>query len=471
MGYTITVVGLGSGELNQLPLGVYRHLKQQPLVWLRTKEHPVVRELESEGLVFDSFDSIYESSETFEEVYNQIVETLMNKCEEMAITYAVPGHPFVAERTVELLVERGADLHVLGGQSFLDAMFQALQIDPINGFQLLDATALDLERLQVTQHILIGQVYDGFVAGDVKVQLMERYPDEHPVTLVTAAGTTQERIEHIPLFEMDRVAEVNNLTTLYVPPLVDESYLAKDFATLKQIIATLRGPNGCPWDRKQTHESLRKYLLEEAYELIEAINAEDDNAIIEELGDVLLQVMLHAQIGADEGYFDIRDVIGSISEKMVRRHPHVFGDITVENASEVVKNWNTIKQAEKGEKKQSHLDGVLIDQPSLMRAEQLQKKAAQVGFEWDDVSGAFTKLEEELNEWREELGDESELGDVLFSIVNIARYVGLNAEQALEQTNRKFKRRFEYIEVNGDLQQMTLEQMDELWNEAKEKGL
>ncbi|MGA9468255.1 MAG: nucleoside triphosphate pyrophosphohydrolase [Exiguobacterium marinum] len=471
MGYTITVVGLGSGELNQLPLGVYRHLKQQPLVWLRTKEHPVVRELESEGLMFDSFDSIYESSETFEEVYNQIVETLMNKCEEMAITYAVPGHPFVAERTVELLVERGADLHVLGGQSFLDAMFQALQIDPINGFQLLDATALDLERLQVTQHILIGQVYDGFVAGDVKVQLMERYPDEHPVTLVTAAGTTQERIEHIPLFEMDRVAEVNNLTTLYVPPLVDESYLAKDFATLKQIIATLRGPNGCPWDRKQTHESLRKYLLEEAYELIEAINAEDDNAIIEELGDVLLQVMLHAQIGADEGYFDIRDVIGSISEKMVRRHPHVFGDITVENASEVVKNWNTIKQAEKGEKKQSHLDGVLIDQPSLMRAEQLQKKAAQVGFEWDDVSGAFTKLEEELNEWREELGDESELGDVLFSIVNIARYVGLNAEQALEQTNRKFKRRFEYIEVNGDLQQMTLEQMDELWNEAKEKGL
>ncbi|WP_214796668.1 MULTISPECIES: nucleoside triphosphate pyrophosphohydrolase [unclassified Exiguobacterium] len=471
MGYTITVVGLGSGELNQLPLGVYRHLKQQPLVWLRTKEHPVVSELESEGLVFESFDSIYESSDTFEDVYDQIVETLMNKSEEMAITYAVPGHPFVAERTVELLVERGADLHVLGGQSFLDAMFQALQIDPINGFQLLDATALDLERLQVTQHVLIGQVYDGFVAGDVKVQLMERYPDEHPVTLVTAAGTTQERIEHIPLFEMDRMAEVNNLTTLYVPPLTDEAYLAKDFATLKQIIATLRGPEGCPWDRKQTHESLRKYLLEEAYELIEAINAEDDDAIIEELGDVLLQVMLHAQIGADEGYFDIRDVIGAISEKMVRRHPHVFGDVTVEDASDVVKNWNTIKQAEKGEKKQSHLDGVLVDQPSLMRAEQFQKKAAQIGFEWDDVSGAFEKLEEELNEWHEELGDESELGDVLFSIVNIARYVGLNAEQALEQTNRKFKRRFEYIEANGELQQMTLEQMDALWNEAKEKGL
>lgn len=471
MGYTITVVGLGSGELNQLPLGVYRHLKQQPLVWLRTKEHPVVQELEAEGLVFESFDSVYESSDTFEEVYDQIVETLLSKSEEMAITYAVPGHPFVAERTVELLVERGADLHVLGGQSFLDAMFQALRIDPINGFQLLDATALDLERLQVTQHVLIGQVYDGFVAGDVKVQLMERYPDDHPVTLVTAAGTTEERIAHIPLFEMDRMAEVNNLTTLYVPPLVDESYLAKDFATLKQIIATLRGPDGCPWDRKQTHTSLRKYLLEEAYELIEAINAEDDDAIIEELGDVLLQVMLHAQIGEDEGYFDIRDVIGSISEKMVRRHPHVFGDVTVEDASDVLKNWNAIKQTEKGEKKQSQLDGVLVDQPSLMRAEQLQKKAAHVGFEWDDVSGAFEKLEEELKEWHEDLSDESELGDVLFSIVNIARYVGLNAEQALEQTNRKFKHRFEYVEANGDLHQMTLEQMDALWNEAKEKGL
>ena len=137
----------------------------------------------------------------------------------------------------------------------------------------------------------------------------------------------------------------------------------------------------------------------------------------------------------------------------------------------VVKNWNTIKQTEKGEKKQSQLDGVLVDQPSLMRAEQLQKKAAHVGFEWDDVSGAFEKLEEELKEWHEDLSDESELGDVLFSIVNIARYVGLNAEQALEQTNRKFKRRFEYVEANGDLHQMTLEQMDALWNEAKEKGL
>ncbi len=351
MSYGITVVGLGSGELEQLPLGVYRHLKQQPLVWLRTKEHPVVSELEAEGVTFESFDAIYEASDTFEEVYRQIVETLLEKSEELAITYAVPGHPFVAERTVELLVEQGADVTFLGGQSFLDAMFQALRIDPINGFQLLDATALDVERIQVTQHVLIGQVYDGFVAGDVKVQLMERYPDEHIVKLVTAAGTKRERVSEIPLYEMDRVAEVDNLTTLYVPPLTDEAQLAREFSTLKHIIATLRGPGGCPWDRKQTHESLRKYLLEEAYELIEAIDTEDDDAIVEELGDVLLQVMLHAQIGADEGYFDIRDVIGSISEKMVRRHPHVFGDVTVSDADDVVTNWNAIKQVEKGKEK------------------------------------------------------------------------------------------------------------------------
>lgn len=471
MGYGITVVGLGAGELEQLPLGVYRHLIKQPLVWLRTKEHPVVQELEAEGVAFESFDSIYEANDTFEKVYEQIVETLLEKSEEMAITYAVPGHPFVAERTVELLVESGANIQVIGGQSFLDAMFQALQIDPINGFQLLDATALDLERLQVTQHILIGQVYDGFVAGDVKVQLMERYPDDHPVTLVTAAGTKREKMMNIPLYEMDRVAEVDNLTTLYVPPLTDESYLARDFATLKQIIETLRGPEGCPWDRKQTHASLRKYLLEEAYELIEAIDEEDDDAMIEELGDVLLQVMLHAQIGADEGYFDVRDVIGAISEKMVRRHPHVFGEVTVEDANDVVANWNVIKQEEKGEKKQSQLDGVLVHQPALMKAEQLQKKAAQVGFEWDDVSGAFDKLEEELKEWRAQPEDESELGDVLFSIVNVARYFGMNAEQSLERTNRKFKKRFEYIEQQGEIEQMTLEQMDRLWDEAKENGL
>lgn len=471
MGYEITVVGLGSGELEQLPLGVYRHLKQQPFVWLRTQEHPVVSELEAEGIQFKSFDPIYESNDTFEEVYRQIVETLIEQSEEVSITYAVPGHPFVAERTVELLVEQGANVRFLGGQSFLDAMFQALRIDPINGFQLLDATALDVERLQVTQHVLIGQVYDGFVAGDVKVQLMERYPDEHVVKLVTAAGTSRERILEVPLYEMDRIAEVDNLTTLYVPPLTDEIHLGREFATLKHIIATLRGPGGCPWDQKQTHLSLRKYLLEEAYELIEAINEEDDDAIIEELGDVLLQVMLHAQVGADEGYFDIRDVIGAVSEKMVRRHPHVFGDVTVRDADDVITNWNAIKQEEKGEKRKSQLDGVLVTQPGLMRAEQLQKKAAQVGFEWDDVAGAFEKLREELNEWREHPEDEKELGDVLFSVVNVARYFGHNAEQALERTNQKFKRRFEYIEAHGSLTDMTLEQMDRLWDEAKEKGL
>jgi len=471
MSYRITVVGLGAGDLEQLPLGVYRHLKAQPLVWLRTKEHPVVDELVTEGMTFRSFDSIYEANETFEAVYEQIVETLIKMSHETDVTYAVPGHPFVAERTVELLVERNVDLHVLGGQSFLDAMFQTLRIDPIGGFQLLDATALDPERIQVRQHVLIGQVYDGFVAGDVKVQLMERYPDEHPVTLVTAAGTTREHVRTIPLYEMDRLADVDNLTTLYVPPLQDDTYLARDFATLQEIIATLRGPEGCPWDRKQTHESLRKYLLEEAYELIEAIDAQDDDGIIEELGDVLLQVMLHAQIGADDGYFDIRDVIGAISEKMVRRHPHVFGDVKVSHAEEVVTNWNAIKQMEKGEKKSSQLDGVLSNQPALMRAEQLQKKAAHVGFEWEDVTGAFEKLEEELAEWRVDTSDERELGDVLFSIVNIARYFGLNAEQALERTNRKFKRRFEYIETHGKIDEMNLEQMDRLWDEAKENGL
>ena len=198
---------------------------------------------------------------------------------------------------------------------------------------------------------------------------------------------------------------------------------------------------------------------------------EDDDAIVEELGDVLLQVMLHAQIGADEGYFDIRDVIGSISEKMVRRHPHVFGDVTVSDADDVVTNWNAIKQVEKGEKRKSQLDGVLMTQPGLMRAEQLQKKAAQVGFEWDDVQGAFEKLKEELREWRSQPEDERELGDVLFSVVNVARYFKLNAEQALERTNQKFKRRFEYIEANGSLGEMTLEEMDRLWDEAKEKGL
>ncbi len=482
MGNIITVIGLGSGDLDQIPYGVYKRIKQSEHLFLRTKEHPVVKELEAEGVEFESFDQLYVQESAFESVYHEIVERLWEEAEDKSIVYVVPGHPFVAEQTVQLLIEgqekHNTEVEFEGGQSFLDAMFQALRIDPIDGFQLLDGTNLTGDQMNVQQHIIIGQVYDSFIASHVKLILMERYPDDHPVHVVTAAGSSEETIVSIPLFELDRHVELHNLTALYVEPIRDKSKLSREFTQLRHVIRTLRGPDGCPWDKKQTHESLRRYLLEEAYEVIEAIDEQDDDHLTDELGDVLLQVMLHAQIGEDDGYFTIEDVIQALTEKMIRRHPHVFGEDSLETAEEVKETWDEIKKREKGgEDPTSILDGT--DQyPALIRAEKLQKKAAKVGFDWDEVEPIIDKIKEELNEFQEAVETEdqqemeSELGDCLFALVNLCRYYGIDPELALNRTNRKFYNRFRYIEEElkkkgVSFEEVTLEDMDILWEQAK----
>lgn len=478
----ITIIGLGAGDLEQLPLGVYRALKNASPLYLRTKEHPVMTELEQEGLQYTSFDSIYEKHDGFEAVYEEICSSLLKAAEHEEVTYAVPGHPLVAERTVQLLLERASDrgvtIQIGGGQSFLDALFQALKIDPIEGFQLLDGTSLKKDDIEIKQHIIIGQVYDQFVASEVKLTLMDILPYDYEVFIVTAAGSKQEQIRKVPVFELDHEMELNNLTSVYVPPVTDETILYKRFSKLREIIAELRGPNGCPWDKKQTHVSLKKYLIEEAYELIEAINEDDIDHMIEELGDVLLQVMLHAQIGEDDGFFSIEDIIAGISEKMVRRHPHVFGNTTAETEEDVLKNWQDIKREEKGDaEEQSLLEGISKALPNLMAAIEIQKKAAKVGFDWQEVGPAWEKVKEELREFELEAENGSsqivnEFGDILFAMVNIARFYKIDPEEALFLTNQKFKRRFSYVEKKVkesgiEFADFQLEQLDEFWEEAK----
>ncbi len=482
----IRILGLGAGDLDQLPLGVYRALKKAEPLFLRTKEHPVVNELEKEGLVFTSFDSVYEKHDQFQAVYEEICYSLLDEALSKGdITYAVPGHPLVAEQTVQLLLEkapeRGVDIEVGGGQSFLDSLFQALKIDPIDGFQLLDGTSLKKDEMEVKQHLIIGQVYDQFVASEVKLTLMDILPYDYEIYIVTAAGSQSERIQKVPLYELDREMEINNLTSVYIPPVNDESILYKQFSKLRHIIAELRGPDGCPWDKKQTHESLKRYLIEEAYELIEAINEEDIDHMIEELGDVLLQVLLHAQIGEDDGFFTIDDVIERLSEKMVRRHPHVFGHTTAETEEDVLKNWQAIKKEEKGIEDKSILDQVGKSLPNLMAAAEIQKKVAKVGFDWKEVGPAWEKVKEEIREFELEAENNSdkmsnEFGDILFAFVNIARFYNIDPEEALYQTNQKFKRRFSYVEKKvkksgKPFEEFELENLDQFWDEAKEKGL
>ncbi|MFD2045567.1 nucleoside triphosphate pyrophosphohydrolase [Ornithinibacillus salinisoli] len=478
----IDIIGLGAGDIDQLPLGVYKKLiNTENPIFVRTLDHPVIQSLQREGMKFESFDTIYEQQDQFESVYQQIVELLIQHAKRNTdIIYAVPGHPMLAEKTVQLLIEQSeVKTTVLGGQSYLDDLFIALQIDPIEGFQFVDGTSFRRSELTYRQHIVFCQVYDRFIASEVKLALLEDLPADYDVTIIEAAGSTKQVMKKVPLEELDHSMEVSNLTSVYVPP-VPEHLLNHTFNRLREVIAVLRGPNGCPWDQKQTHESLREYAIEEVYELIEAIDDQDDEGIVEELGDNLLQVMLHSQIGEDDGYFTIDDVIRSITDKMIYRHPHVFSTTKVDSVDDVYKNWDALKKEEKGEQRPSILDGVPKQLPSLVKAFKLQKKAAKVGFDWDDVNDIWKKLEEEIEEVKVAIEEgnekeiEKELGDVLFVLANISRYYKINPEVALNLTNQKFISRFSYIErqiqeQGKDMQKTDLEEMDYYWNQAKKR--
>ncbi len=357
MGAGITIAGLGSGDENQLGLGIWRAIQNAKNVYLRTRHHPVVRLLDAERIAYRTFDDAYDRHASFPEVYEAISEELLRLAASGGedILYAVPGHPRVAEMTVRLLEQgcrdRGISCRVMGGESFLDQAFLRLGFDPIEGFQLMDAPDCVADRIWPQAHTLIAQVYDALVASDVKLQLMEVYPDDYPVTVAHALGVAgEERIESVPLYELDRVRGYGNQSLIWVPRSDQEHLRNRSFSRLHEIVAVLRSPGGCPWDREQTHESLRKYLVEETNEVLEAIEQDDPQAMAEELGDVLLQVMLHSQIEEEIGAFSVRDVVQGLNEKLLRRHPHVFGDRKAGNAEEALQMWREVKAEEKRDK-------------------------------------------------------------------------------------------------------------------------
>lgn len=491
----ITVIGLGTGDENQLTLGAWKKLQsagaQTGTLFLRTKEHPMVSLLDHHGLRYETFDAIYEANDAFEAVYEQIAAELIRRAQNSAsqeIVYAVPGHPMVAEKTVQLLREqcsaKGVLLAMMGGESFLDQAFLRLGFDPIEGFQLLDATSLSYSGLNPQLHTLIGQVYDTYTASDVKLTLMEMYPDDYPVTVGHALGVAgEERVREVPLFELDRVEGFGNLSLVWVPAVKEDELRNRTFARLHEIVEILRSPEGCPWDREQTHRSIRKNLIEEAYEVIETIDEDDPDHMCEELGDLMLQIMLHSQMEAEVGAFTVFDVIETLNEKLLRRHPHVFGDLKAEGADEALSNWQQIKKEEKRDKgidpdEQPLLSGVPRELPGLLKAYKLQKKAASVGFDWDKLDQVLPVVESEWLELKEAIErfgkaeQQEELGDLLFSVVNVARFLKIDPEEAMADANRKFFNRFGYIEsqlrLNGKrFDQTDLQEMEQLWQESK----
>lgn len=478
----IKIVGLGPGSREAITMGTFELLKNSKNVYFKTEIHPNVEYLKQSGIKFKSYDDKYENFEEIEGICESIAKDLIEKHKKTTeIVYAVPGNPLVAEKSVSNLIElckkENIEVQVFPAISSIDAMIESLKLDPVKGIKIIDALDIKKHILDKRVGTIVTQVYNKSVAAEVKLALIEYYDPNMGIYFVRAAGVKElESIRKIPLCELDKQEDIDSLTSVYIPMNLQAP---KDFYDLLDIMKTLREENGCPWDREQNHKSLKRCLIEECYEVIEAIDKEDEENLVEELGDVLLQVVFHSQIGKEEGNFNINDVVKGICNKLINRHPHVFGKIKVNNCEEVLSNWESIKKQEKGfETYTEELTHVPRSFPALMRAEKVQKKASKLGFDWKDIKPALEKVIEELNEIKQVYKSQNkekiteEVGDLIFSTVNIARFLDIDPEYALNYTIDKFIARFNYIEGKGietdkKITEMSLEEMDTFWEMSK----
>ena len=480
----VVIVGLGPGPRNTVTQATLEAIERINVQFVRTKRHPTADLMPRAT----SFDSLYDTLPTFEDVYREITEAVVAAAlQHGEVLYAVPGSPLILESSVaQLRADSRVEVHVLPALSFLDLAWEALGIDPVNaGVRLIDGHRFALEASGERGPLLVAQVHADWVLSDVKLS-HESANGNEPVVLLHHLGLPDQRVEHTTWQELDRVLPADHLTTLYIPQMAEP--VAGELARLHQLARTLR--EQCPWDREQTHDSLIKHLIEETYEVVDAIEALDaddpatDEAFIEELGDLLYQVEFHATIAEQQGRFSMADVARSIHDKLVRRHPHVFGDVVANSANDVVQTWDEVKREEKKSvdgAASSTFTGVAKSGPSLQYATKIQKRAADVGFDWPNADGAFEKIIEESAEIRQAVALNSdpetvrmELGDLLFSVVNLSRHLGHDAEQALRGASDKFRHRFEQVEQLAlsrdiDLASAPLEQLDALWDEVKKQ--
>jgi len=440
---TLTLLGLGPGDLDSLTLAAWRTLTTTRRLILRTERHPgvaVLRDHLRADCVVTTCDDLYEQHAAFADVYAAVVDRVLDAASAGDVVYAVPGHPHVGEATTPLLVAqaaaRGITVQTADGLSFVEPAFAAVGVDLMDGSQVLDAMLLARQhypQVDPCLPLLLAQVYARWLASDVKLTLLAAYPAEHPVTLVQAAGTAQQSTVTLPLAELDHRDAFDHLTSLYVPPLPQYS----SYSALLELVAHLRAPEGCPWDREQTLETLRKDLLDEAAEVLEAIDLEADGRdnsrhIAEELGDLALVITMMAQIAQEEGRFQMGDIMRDVVTKLIRRHPHVFGDVQVGGVDHVLANWDAIKAQEKAAAGvQPHpLDGIPAALPALEKARKLQSKAAKLG-RFDRAAAAHAVPD--LADLLAAQPDADRLGALLWQLVALAREHDLDAEDALRR--------------------------------------
>ncbi len=474
----ITIIGLGPGDPRFLTAEASAVLSDASEVYLRTRRHPIAEALPGQAEI-RSFDALYDSAESFAALYRAIADQVLALgAREEGVIYAVPGHPLVGETTVRLILrdalDRGIPVRIVDGLSFVEPVLAALGTDAMEGLQLADALDVATQHsplLDPDRPALLGQVYSRQVASDVKLTLLNVYPPEHTVTLIGSAGTPQQALRAIPLYDLDR-EQVDHLTALYIPPLPQPG----SPISFQELIAHLRGPMGCPWDREQTHQSLRPHLLEETYEVLAALDRNDMEDLKEELGDLLLQIVLHAQIATECEEFTLPDVIGHITQKLRRRHPHVFGEVTVESTGEILRNWEEIKRAEKGaQRASSTFQGVSSALPALARAQAIGERGGRIGFDWPDLEAVWRQVKEEVAEL-EQAGNAEEqshhLGDTLFALANLARWLKVDAESALREATARFTARVVAVEEEAagtgrEPQELSRTELEELWQRAK----
>jgi tetrapyrrole methylase family protein/MazG family protein len=471
----VRIVGLGPAGRELLTAETERAIATTRPAFLRTGRHPAAEELCAPGEPLhgaETFDDVYERSTTLDEVYGSIVEALVGEAtEHREVLYAVPGSPAVAECTVELLrADDRVEVDVLPALSFADLTWARLGVDPLtDGVRIVDGQRFAAEAAGERGPLLVAQCDSRLVLSGVKLAVED--PPEEPVLVLQRLGLPDERIDEVAWDDLDRVVEPDHLTSLFLPHLA--APIATELVRLAELMRTLR--RDCPWDREQTHHSLVRHLVEEAYEVVEALEAVDVeagtgyDAMEEELGDLLFQVVFHAELAAEEGQFTLADVARRVHDKLYARHPHVFGDVVVDGPGGVEANWDRIKRAEKG--RASAMDGIPRALPSLLLALKVHERSERAGMPFPSVESAFAKVAEELEEVRVDPGPD-ELGDLLFATVGLAHELDVEPEGALRTAADRFATRFRSVEqeaaaVGLDLPAADQSTLDARWDRAK----
>jgi tetrapyrrole methylase family protein/MazG family protein len=416
--------------------------------FVRTRRHPTVADLEAEGVTFDSFDDVYDAAPDLDAAYAEMVDRLVRAVSESAagdVVYAVPGSPTVAERTVAMLAEHGVAFDVVPGVSFADLAWARVGRDAMTG-AVVDARAID--EAEVSGPTLIAQCDHALLLSDVKLALFEHLGPDTPVTVLQRLGSPDEHVEVVALVDLDRGAVPDHLTTLFVDAPVGAASAAREVTSLLQLARRLRDPGGCPWDAEQTHESLTRYLIEEAYEVVEVVDELPDpsayRALEDELGDLLYQVVFHSLIAEDAGEFTMAEIARGIHDKLVRRHPHVFGDVDAGESDEIVRNWEQIKKEEKGT--ESIVEGIPASLPALLYTTKLYSKASSVGLDPGSLDEALDRVEVAVERLRAGTDVDADLAALLAAAVVVARATDVDGESALRGWAARYRTRFEAME-------------------------